>query len=157
MTLRRLLASSAVALLAAASLSGCVATVSLQPAHDANNPLCARVMVSLPNQVAGESRRWTDAQSTASWGSPAAVILSCGVTPPGPTTEECITLGGVDWVVDQTEAPRYRVTTFGRKPAVQVYLDNDVVGSNDVLQTLAPAVVNLPVSAACSSSVTVPK
>ena len=42
-------------------------------------------------------------------------------------------MNGVDWIIDESDAPRYRVTTFGRIPAVEVYLDNDVVSSAEVL------------------------
>lgn len=138
-------------------LSGCAATVSLDPAPAANDPRCAGVMVALPGTVAGQQRRWTDAQSTAAWGSPSAVIFECGVAPPTATTERCITLAGIDWVVDEKAAPRYLVTTFGRTPAVQLMIDNRVVGSNDVLADLAPAITNIAATAHCTGSATLPK
>jgi hypothetical protein len=128
----RALALAAAAVLAA-TLAGCSSTVSLQPAPDANDPRCADVMVQLPSSVAGEQRRWTDAQSTGAWGTPAAVLFTCGVTPPGPTELRCIRIAGLDWVVDESEAPRYRVTTYGRTPAAQLYIDNDLISPNDVL------------------------
>lgn len=136
----RVLASVFAALVVIASLTGCATTVSLEPAPDANNPACADVTVRLPDTIDGEKRRWTDAQATGAWGDPSAVILACGVTPPGPTEARCITVGGVDWVIDESEAPRYRVTTYGRVPAVEVLVDNEVVSSNAVLDRLAPIV-----------------
>ena len=72
-------------------LTGCTSTVSLEPAPDANDPACAEVTVRLPDDLAGQSRRWTDAQATGAWGEPAAVLLTCGVEPPGPTTLPCQT------------------------------------------------------------------
>ncbi|HYJ48780.1 MAG TPA: DUF3515 family protein [Microbacterium sp.] len=131
-------------LAAGALLAGCSSTVAVQPAEDANDPSCADVTVRLPSNVDGESRRWTDAQATGAWGDPASVILTCGVTPPGPTTLPCQSVNGVDWIIDDAEAPRYRVTTFGRTPAVEVYLDNDVVSSAAVLDTLSQVVSVLP-------------
>ena len=101
-------------------------------------------MVRLPSTISGESRRFTDAQSTAAWGDPASVIMTCGVTQLGPTTLPCRPVAGVDWVIDDTDAPRYRVTTFDRAPAVEIYLDNDVVSSADVLETLSRQVALLP-------------
>lgn len=136
----RVLASVFAALVVIASLTGCATTVSLEPAPDANNPACADVTVRLPDTIDGEKRRWTHAQATGAWGDPSAVILACGVTPPGPTEARCITVGGVDWIVDESEAPRYRVTTYGREPAVEVLVDNEVVSSNAVLDRLAPIV-----------------
>lgn len=114
-------------------------------------------MVALPSIVAGQQRHWTDAQSTAAWGSPSAVIFACGVTAPAATTERCITLAGIDWVVDEKAAPRYLVTTFGRTPAVQLMIDNRIVGSNDVLADLAPAITNIAATAHCTASSTLPK
>lgn len=136
----RVLASLLTGLLLTASLTACATTVSLQPAPDSNDPVCADVSVRLPATVDGEQRRWTDAQATGAWGDPTAVILACGVTPPGPTEARCITVGGVDWVVDESEAPRYRVTTYGRTPAIEVFIDNEIVSSNAVLDRLAPIV-----------------
>ncbi|HWM15402.1 MAG TPA: DUF3515 domain-containing protein [Microbacterium sp.] len=153
---RRLLAFAvAVQVLAGgALLAGCSTTVSLQPADDANNPGCADVMVRLPDSVGGEPRRWTDAQATAAWGEPASVLLTCGVTPPGPTESKCIEIGGVDWIVDESAAPNYLVTTYGRTPAVEVFYDNRVVSGNDVLDRLATSVSILTVDGECTSTET---
>jgi hypothetical protein len=137
-------AFAAFTLVAAIALAGCSTTVSMEPAPDANDPACADVTALLPGTLAGEPRRWTDAQATGAWGDPAAVLLTCGVEPIGPTTLPCQTVSGVDWVIDESEAPRYRVTTFGRVPAVEVYLDNDVVSSADVLEDLSLLVSRLP-------------
>ena len=97
-----------------------------------------------PTRSTGRARRWTDAQATGAWGDPASVIITCGVTELGPTTLPCTPVAGVDWVIDDTDAPRYRVTTFDRTPAVEIYLDNDVVSSAQVLDTLSQVVAVLP-------------
>jgi len=123
-------------------------------AEDANDPLCAEVSVRLPDSVAGQDRRWTDAQSTGAWGDPASVLLSCGVPPPGPTEQQCITIDGVDWIVDDSQAPRYLVTTYGRTPAVQVFVDNEVVSPNEVLDSLSRAVAVIAPTSECVSSST---
>jgi Protein of unknown function (DUF3515) len=126
--------------LAAIALTGCSSTVAMEPAEAAGDPGCAEVMVRLPGSLADQDRRWTDAQATAAWGDPSAILLTCGVTPPGPTTLPCQSVGGVDWIIDDSEAPRYRVTTFGRTPAVEVYLDNETVSSATVLEALSSPV-----------------
>lgn len=118
--------------------------MSLDPAPLANDPACADVIVRLPDQVDGQDRRWTDAQSTGAWGDPTAVILTCGIEPPGPTTLPCQSVDGVDWIIDDADAPRYRVTTYGRTPAVELYLDNEVVSSAAVLESLSNIVSLLP-------------
>jgi hypothetical protein len=135
---------AATVLLAGGLLTGCTSTVSLQPADSANDPACADVTVRLPDTVDGQPRRWTDAQATGAWGDPASVIITCGVAEIGPTTLPCQSVNGVDWVIDETDAPRYRVTTFDRTPAVEVYLDNDVVSSAQVLDRLSQIVSVLP-------------
>lgn len=137
-------------LLGVLALSGCTSTVSLDPAPQANDPLCAEITAYLPDSVAGEPRRWTDAQATGAWGDPASIILTCGLTPPGPSELPCQEAGGVDWLVDASEAPLYRYTTFGRTPAVQVFLDNQVVSSRDVLDTLSVLVSRLPRDRECT-------
>jgi hypothetical protein len=148
--LRRIAALAASLLVVGLTLTACATTVSLQPAEDGGNPLCAEVMVRLPGNLGGEDRRWTDAQSTGAWGDPASVIFACGVTPPGPTEARCITIGGVDWVIDESAAPKYRITTYGRTPAIEVFLDNEVVSSNDVLDRLAPLISGaIPAERAC--------
>jgi hypothetical protein len=138
--LRRILAAAAIPLLLPAALAGCAGTVSLQPAQNADDPRCAAVSVRLPDTVAGQDRRWTDAQATAAWGSPASVILSCGVPEPGPSTLRCETVEDVDWLIDESRGDEdlYTFTTFGRSPAAEVFLDFGVVGSADTLRTLSP-------------------
>ncbi|QPE03543.1 DUF3515 domain-containing protein [Microbacterium schleiferi] len=130
-------------------LAACSTTVSLQPAPDANNPHCADVTVRFPQTLDGFDRRWTDAQSTGAWGDDGAsdIIVACGVDVPGPTTLPCSTLSGVDWIVDDADAPYYRITSFGTDPAVEVYLDSDTVSSAEVLDTLGNIIVDtLPVN-----------
>lgn len=150
---RKILALLTAAVAGATLLAGCSSTVSMDAADGANDPLCAAVSVRLPGTVAGEERRWTDAQATGAWGDPAAVLLTCGLEPPGPTEARCITVGGVDWIVDESEAPRYRVTTYGRTPAVQVYLDNEVVSTNEALDRLGSIIRDtIPAESACVAS-----
>lgn len=141
-------AMASAGLAGALGLTGCASTVSLHPAPAANDPACADISVHLPATVDGQDRRWTDAQATGAWGDPASVILTCGLRPPGPSTLPCTSVDGVDWIIDESEAPHYRVTTFGRVPAVEVYLDNDVVSSADVLDTLSRIVAVLPADGA---------
>ncbi|WP_425836307.1 DUF3515 family protein [Microbacterium sp. PA5] len=143
---RRMLRPAAVvgAVAAVVLLTGCATTVSMQPAPEADSPDCAAVTVRLPAEVDGQPRVWTDAQATGAWGAPTTVLLTCGLEPSGPSTLPCETVDGIDWLIDDTEAPRYRFTTFGRTPAVEVYLDYDVVSARSVLGSLSSAVRMLP-------------
>lgn len=155
----RRLAAAAVVLLGAALLGGCSTTVHLEPADDANNPLCAEVSVGLQNvgNLADKDRRWTDAQATGAWGdegAASAIILRCGVAVPAPTSAlQCVTLEGVDWLVDASETPYLRLTTYGRDPAVQLYIDTGAVSSNDVIstRTLVGAITAIPADGKCTA------
>ncbi|BAJ76200.1 uncharacterized protein conserved in bacteria [Microbacterium testaceum StLB037] len=138
--------SRTLALLAALTLlpglAACSATVAMQPAKLANDPACANVEARLPKTISGQERRWTDAQSTAAWGNPASILMTCGLEAPGPTTLPCRTSDGVDWIVDESRAAenKYTLTTYGREPAVQVFLDQGVASSGDVAQALGPLI-----------------
>ncbi|TKJ98491.1 DUF3515 domain-containing protein [Plantibacter flavus] len=147
----RVLLATALAAAATLALAGCAPAVTLEPAADANNPQCAEVTVRLPDVVAELPERGTDAQATGAWGDPATVLLHCGVAIPGPTTQQCQSVNGVDWIIDDADAPNYRFTTFGRAPAVEIVLDGDAVASSTVLADLAPAVSVLPVTGKCTA------
>lgn len=140
-----------VALAVALVATGCVPTVHLEPAKDANDPLCADVSVRVPDAIGDVERVWTDAQATAAWGDPSIVLLRCGLEPPAPSTLQCVSIGGVDWIVDDSEFPNLRMTTYGRTPAAQVYVDTEQVSSNDVLSSLSNAVGLLPENAQCTT------
>lgn len=121
-------------------LSGCSATVVLEPAADANNPACAEVMVRLPQVTADQQRRVTSSQSTAAWGEPVTVSLTCGLPKIEVSELACISAGGVDWLVDESTKPTYRFISFGRTPATVVTVDSTQVSGATVLEDLGLAV-----------------
>lgn len=133
-------------------LAGCAPVIALDPADDATSTHCADVIVRLPETVADLSKRETNAQSTAAWGEPAWVILRCGVPSPAPTaTFPCLTVGGVDWLRDDSKAPNFVFTTYGRTPATEVIINGDEASARAALTDLADAVSRLPVTGACVS------
>lgn len=151
--------TATLALLAATvGLTGCAAIVPLEPAADAVNPGCADVIVHLPVLVADQAERETNAQATGAWGDPTAVLLHCGVTVPGPTTLPCLSINGIDWIEDDSQAPLYRYTTFGRDPATELVVDSEKVSGSTVLVDLAGAVANVPATSECvgANDVTLP-
>lgn len=121
-------------------LSGCAGVVHLESAERANTVECANMTVRLPERVADLERRDVDAQATAAWGDPAAVIIRCGLPQPGPTALPCVTVGGVDWIVDDSDRPRYVFRTFGLDPATEVIVDSEVVSGSEALRDLSGAV-----------------
>ena len=147
-------AALAVLIAAAAALTGCAPTVSLDPAARANDPGCAEVSVRLPDTVAGKARRETDAQATGAWGDPAAVIMRCGVPPIGATTKPCVTVNGVDWVLMTDPAAKTIVyQTFGRTPATEVIIDHvSGVSDSSVLPEFASAVSTVKQTQKCLST-----
>ncbi|GGA63819.1 hypothetical protein GCM10011490_13040 [Pseudoclavibacter endophyticus] len=136
----------------ALALAGCSGpSVPMQPAANANAPECADVTVRLPETVDGLELRTTNAQATGAWGSPATVLLHCGVATPEPTTDRCISLNGIDWVEDDADAPTYVYTTYGRSPAAQVTIDasGGTVSGTNVLMDLGGAIGYLPAVGGC--------
>jgi len=135
--------------LALLSATGCATTVNLEPADGSNDPLCAEVMVRLPSELGGLTERYTNAQATAAWGDPAAVILRCGLDSVEISALPCVSAGGIDWLVDDSEAPNYRFISYARTPAVEVIVDSDNASGITSLESLAAAVSQLPATKAC--------
>lgn len=122
-------------LLPLALLAGCAPAVGLPPGEHAADPVCAEVLQATPDTLLGLERRSTSAQATTAWGDP-PVTLRCGVTPPGPTTERCLTVEqpdgtSVDWIAlegDDELLPEHArqgqgswtFVTYGRTPAIEV-------------------------------------
>jgi hypothetical protein len=141
------LALAGVAVVAAGLLSGCSATVAMTPAARATNAKCASVVVLLPSTVSTLGERLTDAQGTGAWGTPADILLRCGVPVPDPTSAlPCVTVDGIDWLRNDKDAPVYVFTTYGRNPAVAVTINSKNVKAdgNQALNDLAIAVASIP-------------
>ena len=133
------------------ALTGCAATVNLEPAEGSNDPACAEVMVRLPSQLGGLEERYTNAQATAAWGDPAAVLLRCGLEPVEVSALPCVTAGGIDWLVDDALAPSYRFISYARYPAVEVIVDSNSASGITSLEGLAAAVSQLPATKFCTT------
>lgn len=162
--LRRRVLAAALAPFALLVLSGCAPTVPLDAAPDAANPECAEVIVRLPDAIDDAAQRdagadpagfWlkreTNAQGTGAWGNPAAILLRCGVPVPGPSTLLCVSLDGIDWLRDDSQAPNYIFTTYGRDPAVEVVVDGDRASGTNALVALRLAVGSIPATGACTN------
>lgn len=140
-----------VAVLTAATglaLGGCSPAVDVAPAEDAANPACAPMMLALPNAIGAARLRKTNSQATAAWGDPSLVILRCGVNVPGPTTDRCVSVNDVDWVIKEGN-PVWTLTTFGRAPATEVLMDPEKISSATVLADLSTAAAKITASRKC--------
>lgn len=137
--------------LATLLLSGCAATVNLEPAALANKPECAEVIVRLPDALADLNKRSTNAQSTGAWGEPASVILRCGLEPVEVSKLTCVTSSDIDWLVDDSNAPTYRFITFGRNPATEVIVDSTKIAGVTALDALSSAVSRISATKRCTN------
>jgi hypothetical protein len=99
-------------------LSACNRATEVALARQAASPVCAGA--AWPADVSGHQRVATqpDDGSVAAWGDP-AIIARCGLDPLGPTTDDCVTVDGVDWVV-RPLSDGSAATTYGRDPAIEV-------------------------------------
>ena len=121
-------------------LTGCSATVVMPAAPLANDPGCAEVIVRLPSETDSQTKRTTNSQSTAAWGEPVAITLTCGLEPVLVSALPCITAGDVDWIVDDSDKPNYTFISFGRTPATAVTIDSTKSSGANVLEDLGQAV-----------------
>lgn len=143
------------------TLGACSAAVSVPAAPYATDPLCAEVVLALPRSLADESKMRTTSQATAAWGTAdEAIVLRCGVEPPPPTTEGCVTaedgITSVDWIAvpgteDETGAAPWTFTTYGRDPAVEVRVPASITGtrSTSFLLELGSAIERVPATRTC--------
>jgi hypothetical protein len=122
------------------ALTGCSPTVALEPADLANDPDCAEIIVRLPDELADLPKRTINAQSTAAWGEPVAVILRCGLEKIEVSTLPCVSVGGIDWLVDESAKPNYRFITYATEPATEVIVDSEKVSGVSVLEGLSGSV-----------------
>jgi hypothetical protein len=131
-------------------LAGCAPVVPLDPAEQANNPECAEIMVRLPDELAGLPERRVNAQSTAAWGEPTAVILRCGLEPVEVSPLLCVSASDIDWLLDESKAPSYRFISYARFPAIEVIVDSNVVAGVTVLEELAASIGVLEATKRCT-------
>lgn len=108
------------------------------------DPACADMAARLPDRLLDRERVDTSVTSpaVAAWGKP-AIIWRCGVTPPGPTTEQCVNVNGIDWVVDPL-GDGTGFVTYGRVPAVQVLVPRAYQPETFALTALSGAVDVVP-------------
>ena len=138
--------SGRIALVAAAGLTlvGCGSSVDVTVADNASNPLCANASGAWPAVVSGEERRDTsvDSPTVGAWGDP-AIIARCGVTSPGPTSNQCFGVSGVDWVGTRL-SDGMSFVTYGRTPAIEVLVPKDYSPEPLVLGAFTQAAKAIP-------------
>jgi hypothetical protein len=104
-----------------AALAGCAPGSSgaqLAPAPRAGDAACVAALATLPTMVLGHTRTPIDVTGAAAWGEP-PITLRCGLPEQPPSPDRCLTIGDIDWVIDDAGDPIV-FTTYGRSPAAQV-------------------------------------
>lgn len=141
----------------ALGLTSCAHSVVIEPAPHATDVACSDIIVGFhgSDELAGLARREVTAQSAAAWGEPGgtgpAVTLRCGVDVPGPSTEGCLGVNDVDWIGprDPLNNDR-RYTTYGRSPAIEVFVP---AGSSAAIETvlteIGDVVRSIPATRSC--------
>ncbi|BAS17514.1 hypothetical protein AHiyo8_58170 [Arthrobacter sp. Hiyo8] len=67
---------------------------------------------------------------------------------PRPTTDRCVTVNDVDWVIKEGD-PVWTLTTYGREPATEILMDPNKISSATVLADLAPAAAKIKAVRKC--------
>lgn len=96
-------------------------TYGVARAPRADAPACARIAEGYPSRLDGHALTGTGLPGVAVWGD-RSVVLRCGLEPPLPTTDLCVTVDGVDWVYREAASREGHkvIITYGRDPAVEV-------------------------------------
>ncbi|GAB2910806.1 MULTISPECIES: DUF3515 family protein [Streptomyces] len=116
---------------------------SAEGAPQAKGAICRDLAEGYPDKIGGHEKTATS-PGAAVYGDN-VITLRCGLPEMLPTTDMCVTVNGVDWVLKnsgQGEGDK-TITTFGRKPAAEAVIDPEVP-SDVALVELAAAVKNLP-------------
>lgn len=145
-------------LLAGAALSACDSAdpIKATPAVHATSAACVKADRNWPSLVSTLKPYavTTPSESVRAWGtsSDKAIIARCGVSMPGPTTDPCVNVSGIDWVQHQLDGG-YMFTTYGRDPSIEVLVPNSVGTAPLFLPAFSKAAATIPQgSHRCSSA-----
>lgn len=156
----------AIAAGAALALTGCARAVTVDPAPYAADPICGQIILALPSQLAGLDEVPASAQSAVAWGD-GDIVLRCGVEPPPPTEDRCISVTSgagvtVDWINPEADSdlipPHANVErgawsyiSYGRVPAVELVVttESGTQSPVEILNAISLAVDNAPADRFC--------
>ncbi|KUN91284.1 hypothetical protein AQJ84_36985 [Streptomyces resistomycificus] len=132
-------------------------TFGLEAAPRGDAPECARVAKDSPDGVGGQRRDDVTLPGVAVWGD-GSVVLRCGLRPPAPTVDHCLTVDDVDWVWREARSRDGEkvLITYGRNPAVELTVSDRVTAIDDVLVELSHAVRPIRQKNECVSAADVP-
>ena len=110
------------------------------PFGESDSIACQAVAAYWPQTVGPYEPRVTAVQSggVAAWGDP-PIVARCGKQPPGPTTDPCVDVNGVDWVATTLDDGGTMFTTYGRSPALEVLVPAEYDAPSLLLPPFGPA------------------
>ncbi len=125
-------------------LGACSTGVEVSVPAGGSSAACAAVAARWPTTVGGKATVDTSPAAPAvhAWGDP-PVIARCGLPEPGPTTDQCLGVSGVDWVAHRL-SDGVRFTTYGRSPAIEVLVPSDYSPEPLLLGAFTRAVQAVP-------------
>ncbi|WP_411283207.1 DUF3515 family protein [Lapillicoccus sp.] len=131
-------------LLGLVGLAGCSRSVEVTVPQLASDASCTAASGAWPTTVSGLSPVDVSPQSPAvrAWGDP-AIVARCGVATPGPTTDSCLSVNGIDWVLTElTDGSKF--VTYGRVPAIEVLVPRRYAPEGALLPVFTEAATRLP-------------
>jgi hypothetical protein len=126
------------------TLAGCSSAGEVRPAPSASAAACATALASAPTTVLGNARTPLEVAGALAYGSP-AIVLRCGLPALAPTSQQCLQVDDVDWVLTADADPLV-FATYGRAPALEVRVPASVGRQNTpaALTDLTPVARALP-------------
>lgn len=131
-------------LLAATALAGCTGGPAVEAAPQAAAPACVAALAAAPAAVLAQPRTPLDVPGAVGYGDP-QVVVRCGLPALAPTSDACVTVDDVDWVLTADADPVVLVS-YGRAPALEVSVPASYGRQNAsaALVDLAPVARALP-------------
>lgn len=121
----------------AVALSACSRPVAVQAPE--SSAACQSVLSAAPIRLLGELQRETTPRDAAAiaWGDP-PIVLVCGVNHGVPPAAQVITIEGVDWVAEATDAGTV-FTTLSQTPTIQLRVPVDYRPETDAVVEITPS------------------
>lgn len=126
------------------ALGGCSSGVEVTAPSLAGDSSCVAASTHWPPDVSKLRPVATSPESPAvrAWGDP-AVIARCGVATPGPSTDGCLSVNGVDWLaIPLSDGTKF--VTYGRAPALEVLVPKAYAPEGSLLPAFTDAATRLP-------------
>lgn len=126
----------------------------LRAAERASGPACAGLAGRWPGRLDGHDRERVAVTGAEAWGG-GAVTARCGLVSPGPSPDPCMSVNGVDWLLElarSRQSGKKVLVSYGRTPAVEVTISPGVRAVDSVLIDLSEAVAPITQRSHCLDS-----